>query len=245
MNLLCAFLFLSYGGGFEQALIEGDAAFSAIDYPKAIGIYETALRENPNEPALLWRLSRTYVTLGEDSDGEKKEELFRKAEACARACIHADEKYAQGHTGLAAALGSVALISSNKTKVKLSHEVKRELLRAIELDSTDYVPHSILGSFYREIGGLSWIERQVAGLLFGKVPDGSYDDAEAELRKAIELAPDAMRNHYELALLCNEMDRTQEAIVEFKITASLPVQQASDRERLVKTQHYLKELERR
>ncbi len=227
----------------DSAIAAGEGACNRIDYPAAIIIYESALKEFPNEPQLLWRLSRTYVTLGEASKPEKKQESFLKAESYARACIQANERVAKGHTGLAAALGSFALISGNRTMVKFSHEIKRELLRAIELDTSDYVPHSILGSYYRELGNLNWVERQLARLLYGGLPEGGYEDAEAELKKAITLAPTALRNHFELGLLYVQWERRVEAVAEFKLAVTLPVLQASDHERLAKIKEYLAELQ--
>lgn len=133
MSLLCVLLLLLGGDSLHQVVAAGEEAFDQIDYARAIAIYESALQKYPEEPQLLWRLSRTYVTLGEAIEPEKKEELFRKAELYARACIRANENIAKGHTGLAAALGSIALISGNKAKAKFSQEIKRELSNSIRV----------------------------------------------------------------------------------------------------------------
>ncbi|HTY58254.1 MAG TPA: tetratricopeptide repeat protein, partial [Bacteroidota bacterium] len=98
---------------------------------------------------------------------------------------------------------------------------------------------SILGSFYRALGNVGWLERALASLFVGTVPRGGYEEAEAALRKAIAIAPGIMRHHYELGILYIDMGRKDEARRALEFAATLPVRTAIDRPRLEKIRELL------
>jgi tetratricopeptide (TPR) repeat protein len=154
--------------------------------------------------------------------------LYRTAERYARREILADSTVAEGHTWLAAALGNIAMFEGSKAKVTMCHEIKKELETAIVLNPDDDVAYSILGSFYLALGSVSWIERQLAAIFLGGLPDGGYKESETALKTAIKIAPDVVRHHFELGELYVKEDRIQEAIGEFQTATLLPVALASD-----------------
>lgn len=158
---------------------------------------------------VLWRLARVFICMGDVEQGDRSEQLYREAETFAERAVQLDSLSADAHTWYAAALGSVALHVGGKTKVKLTHDILRELHRAIALDPSNDIAYSILGSFYRALGSLSWLERRLATLLLGSIPEDSYEDGERALKKAIELHPTAPRHYYELGLLYTEWDKPE------------------------------------
>ncbi|MEK6572196.1 MAG: tetratricopeptide repeat protein, partial [Bacteroidota bacterium] len=108
------------------------------------------------------------------------------------------------------------------------HLIKKELDRSISLNPADDIAHSILGSFYMALGNVSWMERQLAAIFIGNLPEGGYDESESALRKAIALSPGVIRHHFELGELYMEQDRYREALEEFQQVVALPVLLASD-----------------
>jgi len=112
--------------------------------------------------------------------------------------------------------------------VKLCRLIKQELDRSIRLNPVDDIAYSILGSFYMALGNVSWIERRLAAIFLGTLPEGGYDESESALKKAIALAPGVIRHHSELGTLYMEQDRYREALEEFHLAATLPVLLASD-----------------
>ena len=220
-------------------LAAGDDAFSAIDYPSAIDCYTAALDQYPDDPDLLWRLARVYVCKGEVLEWDQRIADCRQAETYARRCIERDSTKAKGHCWLAAALGYVALDANRKEQVRLSHELLREVDIALALDPNDDVAYSIKGSFYRALGNVGWLSRQLAAIFIGRVPGGGFEEAESALKKAIDLAPDVMRHQYELGVLYLDMDRKEEARKVLQRAATLPIRVAIDRPRLKKIQEIL------
>ena len=222
-------LFIAFPfGGPSPNNVPGDAEFARMDYRGATAIYDSLLREHPSSAGPLWRLARAYVCLGDMGEQDQRESLYRKAEEYARMCIRTDSTCAQGHTWLAATLGNIAMFEGSKAKVKLCVEIKRELDLAVLLDPDDDVAYSIMGSFYLALGNVSWLERQLANIFLGSLPDGGYAESEAALKKAIALAPTVIRHQFELGLLYVDSDRKPEALEAFTRVESLPVMLASD-----------------
>ena len=222
---------------------EGDEEFTRINYPEAISKYESVLQTSPVSADVLWRLARVYVCMGDVVEKDKKEGLYRKAEQYARQCVAADERVSEGHTWLAAALGNIAMFEGSETKVKLCNDIKRELDRALVLNPNNDIAYSILGSFYRALGNVSWVERQLANVFLGSLPSGGYEEAEIVLKKAISVAPHVMRHSYELGMLYFQWDRPDDAKRAFEQARKQPILLASDRRKLARIKETLANLE--
>jgi len=210
------------------SLDRGDQEFAGRNYPLALAVYDSALTRSSDSAGVLWRLARVYVCIADVAPEEQKLDLYRRAEAYAVRSISADSTRSEGHSWRAAALGNVAMFEGSKTKVRLCTVIKQELDRAIGLNPRDDIAFSILGSFYRALGNVSWLERQLASLFLGDLPEGGYDESERALRQAIALAPHVIRHHFELGTLYQELDRKEEALAEFRQVLSLPLLLASD-----------------
>lgn len=220
----------------------GDEAFVRIDYPAAITAYEEQLHSYPNDPDLLWRLARVYVCTGEVKENGEGEPFFKMAETYARRCIRSDSTNAEGHTWLAATLGYLALNAGMKEQVRLTNELHAELDKSLILNPANDGAYSIRGSLYRALGNVSWLERQLASIFLGNLPEGDYEDGERALKKAIALGPDVMRHHYELGVLYLDWERKEEAKAALEFAATLPIRVAIDRPRLAKIKALLASL---
>ena len=237
-------LFLVLSSDPEALMTAGDAAFFRIAYPEAKEAYETALRSAPDDARLLWRLARVSVCAAEvEPDESRRRLLLSEAESFARRCIAIEPGRGEGHTWLAAALGYTALEAGMGEQVKLSRELVEETDKAIALDPADDAAYSIRGSFYRALGNVGWLKRQLAALLLGEIPSGGFPEAEASLLTAISLAPDIMRHHYELGILYLDWGKTAEARRSLERAAGLEVRTAIDRPRKEKSQALLRNLE--
>ncbi len=243
--LLAAAFLVGAGERPHASLVAADDAFVRMDYPSAIASYEEMLQSNPDDTSLLWRLARAYVCYAEPIEDDRRLALCRKAEAYARKCIAIDSVLPEGHTWLAGALGYLALDASMKRQASLSHEILVETDKALAANPRDDAALSIRGSVYRALGNVGWVERRIAGLLFGGIPDGGFAEAESSLQKAIAIAPDVMRHSYELGVLYIDMGRIQDARHALERVLTLPVRVAIDKPRLQKARELLQTLENR
>jgi tetratricopeptide (TPR) repeat protein len=232
MTTPIAGLFLSLIAFFPSSLLhQGDEAFARICYPEAVRFYSAALCGSADSAEVFWRLARVYVCQADTSPQDAQLDLYRRAEEYALRCIDADSMISEGHTWRAAALGNIAMFEGGKTKIKLCYAIKRELERSIVLNGRDDIAYSILGSYYMALGNVSWIERRLAAIFLGSLPEGGYPESETALRKAIALAPTVIRHHFELGVLYMRLDRALEAEEELQLVGSLPVRLASDKRR--------------
>jgi len=225
-----------------SSLERGDDEFARRNYPLALAVYDSVLTTSSDSAIVLWRLARVYVCLADVAPEGQQLDLYRRAEAFAVRSIAADSTKSEGHSWRAAALGNMAVFEGSKTKVRLCTVIKHELERAIELNPRDDIAFSILGSFYTALGNVSWLERQLAALLLGDLPEGGYDESERALRQAIALAPLVIRHHFELGTLYKELERNAEALEEFRQVLSLPVLLASDATRQLSAARLVKDL---
>ncbi len=217
------------GGERGPGAFPGDNAFRDMDYGAAMRAYDSVIAVQPNNAQAFWRLARVQVCIGDTVPHSDQEVYYRSAVDFAEKCIAADSTIAEGHSWLAAALGNVAMFEGSRRKVQLCDTIKHELDLALQLNPGDDLAYSILGSFYRALGNVSWIERTLANLLYGSLPPGGFAEGETALKKAIAIAPDVMRHHYELGRLYRDWGKESEAAVQFKIAAQCPVLLVRDR----------------
>jgi tetratricopeptide (TPR) repeat protein len=225
-----------------SSLERGDLEFAARNYPLALAVYDTVLTTSKDSASVLWRLARACVCLADVAPEGQRLDIYRRAEAYAVRSIRADTTMSEGYSWRAAALGNVAMFEGSKTKVKLCTVIKQELDRAIALNPRDDIAFSILGSFYMALGNISWLERRLAALFLGDLPEGGFKESEVALRRAIVLAPSVIRHHFELGTLYKKLDRNEEALREFRQVLSLPLVLASDETRQLSAARLVKDL---
>ena len=243
MMLVCFLLVLGSSTSSSFSSLErGDQEFAVRNYPLALAVYDSALAASKDSAGVLWRLARVYVCLADVAPEEQQLDLYRKGEAFAVRSISADSTKSEGHSWRAAALGNVAMFEGSKAKVRLCTVIKQELDCAIAINPRDDIAFSILGSFYRALGNVSWLERQLAALFLGDLPEGGYRESERALRQAITLAPRVIRHHFELGVLYQEMDRNEEALAEYRQVIALPLFLASDAARQISASRLVEDL---
>lgn len=221
---------------------DGDQEFTRMNYSAAEDIYLSILSQSPKNADVLWRLSRVYVCIGDVTERNQRESYYRKAVDYARQSIAVNYSRSEGHSWLAASLGSIAMFEGSRRKVELCREIKSELDIAVMLNPKDDVAYTIMGSFYRALGGINWVEHQLADLLLGGLPEGGYKDGEEAFKKAIQISPDILRHHFELGMLYYESGRKEEAKNKLEFANSLPIQLLSDNRRKEKIKKILAEL---
>jgi tetratricopeptide (TPR) repeat protein len=242
MSALAGLLILVASAASPVSLVRGDLEFGRMNYTLAETMYVSALVESADSASVLWRLARVYVCMGDVLPRDQQLEFYLKADTFAIRCISANAGISEGHTWRAAALGNIAMFEGAKAKVRLCDSIKNHLDCAISLNPRDDIAYSILGSFYKALGNASWIEKRLAALFLGGLPDGGYDESECALQRAIILAPDVIRHHFELGDLYLRQDREAEALREFRQVVTLPVLLASDRGRQTSAEESISKL---
>jgi len=182
-----------------QLIATGDEALTKFDLPKATLAYKTALRFDSKNYDACWRLARALADAGTlEKDDAKIKLLLIEAQDYARGAVRLNPTGSKGHVFLAVVVGKLALYQGGRTKVELSKEVKTEAEKAIALDPKEDLAYHVLGVWNREMAELNWFLRKFAEVLYGAFPPASLDNAEKNLRHAVELAPRIVPHHVEL-----------------------------------------------
>ncbi len=233
--------FLTVACNSEQ-LAAGDHAFEHERYDEAIHCYESALHDADDEPAARWKLARSIVCRADVAPVSEQAEAYQTAMKDAERAIALDPRSSDAHTWYAIALGYVAIGEGVRSQIRIAYLIKAEVEEAIRLDARNDVAYSIEGTLFRSLGNVGWVERQLAAVLIGKLPDGGYIESEQALRTAIALAPNVIRHRYELGLLYMDWSKNSEAKKVFVDAVSLKPAIASDRSRLADMQKRLQKL---
>ena len=213
-------------------LTAGDSAYAAFDNISALSLYKKAFALDQSSFQCRIRLSRTHYDYGLDL-------LARNAPDSARthfkeAITHADflvttyPDSAESHFMLAATTGNLAQFESGKQKLEIGRVVEQHSRVAIELDSTFAYPYVSLGIYYREITQLKWIEKTLARMFYGKVPDTSPQDVIDMLLYAAQLRPHFPFLQFELAMTYMLYNQPQKALHHLQQLVALPPENSQD-----------------
>lgn len=189
--------------------------------------------DNRNFEALI-KLARAYIDIGDmiaESGADWKERKLKEyviAEEYARKAVEVDAQSAWGHFWVAAALGSIAMVSPVAKQVELAPEIRAHVERAIALDPRNGPAYHIYGVWHRKLAEIGGASRMVASVLYGRVPAGSLEKSVEYLRKAIELNPTVIVSRLELARTHAARGEWEPARVLLRSIADLPIRFSDD-----------------
>jgi tetratricopeptide (TPR) repeat protein len=181
-----------------------------------------------------WRAALALITLGNETPDSVKspqrDSLFARAERDARRAVAGDSLGADGHFLLARALGQTALTKGKKERIRLAGEVRREALRAIELDPRHDGAYHVLGRWNAEVMRLSGLSRFFArsflgGDIFGQA---SWDAAISNLERAVQLDSTRITHRLDLARVYVDRKRYGDARSQLQAVETLPVRDFDD-----------------
>jgi tetratricopeptide (TPR) repeat protein len=212
-------------GDAAAHLAAGDAAFRAFDSAKAAAEYEKAHELAPDDYRALAMATLATRDAGEEFKVQGKKEAeryFERALALAQEMLRRYPDRAEAHYYVASTSGQLALYRGAREKVRLSREVEQYAKSAIALDPNDARPHGTLGVYYREVANASPFLKVIARNLLGGLPNGTNEDAERELRRALELDAGDVWATYELARTYEVMDKRDLEAEALKKVVALP-----------------------
>jgi tetratricopeptide (TPR) repeat protein len=211
---------------FDELISKGDSLYAQSDMQNALNYYEQAYIIDSSDYHLLFKLTRVCNDLGEHyyelHNEESSEKVVYNGVDYAERFYSLYPDSAKVYTYLAWSFGNQALFEGGKEKIKLAHKIKDNATKAISMDSTDYLPYLILGIYNRQIGALGWFERLFANTFFGDVPEGSFEESEKLMLKALELQPGIVIATFHLSLTYKEMGEEEKEIEMLKKVLELP-----------------------
>ena len=157
-------------------------------------------RLSPTNCEILCRVTKQYCDLifaTASKDEQKK--LADQALDAARRAVAADPKSAKAHLCVAVSYTKKYPFIDNATKVEYSRLLKAEAETAIALDPKQDVAYYMLGRWHHEVANMNFVQRGLVKIAYGGLPKASDEQAIQNFKKAIELAPNRIVHHAELA----------------------------------------------
>ena len=212
----------------------GDEAYAQKNDAKALESFLAAVEAEPRNYEALWKASRSLVDNGDLIDPKvkgaeaKQKKFFQDAEAYARRAVAANPEDTNGHFQLSASMGKHALMLGKKDQIAMSLEIKGEIEKAIALDAANDGAYHALSRWHRKMAEIGGAKRLIGGILYGKIPKGTFEEALTHMNKAVELKPDYINHRLELGRTYVAMDRYAEAAKEFQQCLDLPESTSKD-----------------
>ena len=241
-GLLCTLPLPLAGQSVSDHVAMGVAAVEARDLPTGLAHFEAALARDSTDFAANWRAAFALLDQGElipDSvESAERDSLFARAEVLARRAVAADSMGPEGHFAVAATVGRASLTMGRKERIRRAKVIRDEALRTLALDPGHDGAYHVLGRWNAEIMRLSRLSRFFAKSFLGAGIFGqaSWEEAIANLQKAVELDPERIYHRLELARVYADRKRFQEALDQLGRIQSMPDREPLDplyRERAV------------
>jgi len=212
----------------------GVQATDQRDLRSALQHFEAALAVDSLNYEANWRGSDALVDIGKQTPDSirspERDAMYAKAEVWARRAVAANANGADGHFALAQAIGRASLTLGKKERVKRAKEIRDEALKAVELDPRHDGAYHVLGRWNAEIMRLSGIQRFFAkSFLGGEVfNQASWANGFQYMEKAVQLRPDYIYHHLDLAEMYIDEERWADARTQLEMIGTLPVIDAAD-----------------
>jgi tetratricopeptide (TPR) repeat protein len=214
LTLLFISLSLSLQSQTVQELIGQADHFAtvAFDREKAFDRLQQAEKMDPNNFDVLWRISRSYVDIGEhlpgktDAEKEKQLEYYQKSLTYAEAAIKAKPNESYGYLRRAIANGRVALFKGVWSAIDFVQQVKTDCEKAISLNPKNDVAYYILARTHAKLCEKSKMIRWPLGLGWANM-----NDAITNYEKAIALKGNFIMYRLDAARAYIEEDNEQKA----------------------------------
>ena len=179
---------------------------------EALPLYLSAEKLEPKNPDLLVRIARQYRYLMTDaSDTQEKLRLGHLALDYSVRAAECGPKDCDAQLAPAITLGKMLPYMPTKEQVTASPRIKESVDKALAIDPKNDNAWHILGRWNRVLAEISGAKRFLAGMIYGDLPKGSFEEAEKAMKKAIALNPNRLMHYIELGRIYAQMGRKEEA----------------------------------
>ena len=213
---------------FQIAL--GDSfSTQTFENAKALDAFMKAYSVEPNNYEILWRISRTYIDIGEhqptatDEEKSKMLETYQKALDFAELAVKANPNGTMGYTRRAIANGRVALFKGVWYSIDLVKQVRTDCEKAINLDKDNAGAYYVLGRTNAKLCEKPKIIRWPLGLSWA-----TNEDARSNYEKAISIRPTFIMYRLDAARTYVELDEYDKAKEQLTRIAALPTEDEDD-----------------
>ena len=208
---------------------QGDAQASAHQVRAAFETFQKANALAPDRVDLLVRISEQSGDLIDSArSSAEARHLAEISLLDAKRAVELEPRNAKAHLCLAIAYGRMTDFTNNRVKIEYSKLIRDETLKSIALDPGDEYAWHVMGRWHAGIAGLNPVLKVLTRIVYGGLPDATYEEAARYLKKATEIAPRRILHHQELAKVYVALGRHDLAEKEWRAVLKLPVADDTD-----------------
>lgn len=245
LGLLLVSLAMAQSAKVKPLLAEAEKLHDANDYQGTMAKLQEAVKLDINNPEILWKIARAYFDFADQDPDNlelQKENIYPGFEYAKR-CVEIAPDVAGGHQYYAILIGRIGEIEGTKQKITNSYAVKEHTLKAIELDPTEDSNYHVMGRWNFALADLSWVERQVASVIYAKPPAASFESAVEFFTKAHELNPNDIRHLLWLGKSYEKLGQKDKAIAALKQALAITTETDSEKNMHQEAKELLKDLQ--
>lgn len=206
----------------------GDCAFAKFNDAGALAEYEKAVRLDRANFEAVWKAGLTSMNVGDrickdDRDSQsRKMPYYRASLEYAQSALKLNPADSRAHFLFAAALARQVSSFSRNEQIAAAYKIREEIDRSLALNPTNDLAWHALAFWHRTLAELGGTVRFLGGVLFGKIPKGSFEEAVKGFQKAIALSPNYCDHHLQLARTYLDLKKKDLAAGEFLIALGCP-----------------------
>jgi tetratricopeptide (TPR) repeat protein len=203
---------VALGENAEDLIAKGDVYYAKLDASDALKFYLPAEKLDPSNARLLVHISREYRHLMSDAtSSDEKVKLGRAALGYAKRAVAISPSDPEAQLAVAISCGKLEPFGTNRERFDSVSIIKSAADKVVRLDPSNDLAWHILGLWHENLAEVSGVQRAMAQMVFGKLPDSTYDQAAQCFQKAISLQPNRLMHYIELGRLYAKMGRNDEA----------------------------------
>ncbi len=205
------------------------AAEARLDTARSLELFQVAARVNPDNAFLQQKLARQYSDAEVEATAPaEKLRLARLALQHSQRAVELEPNNAVNVLSLAISSGKIGVLSDIKTKITYSRLVREGAERALALNPHYDWAHHVLGRWHYEVASLGAATRLFVRLVYGALPNASYQEGISHLERAVALAPQTVAHPIELGFALLAAGREPEARAAFNRGLVLPSREKHD-----------------
>lgn len=224
---------ISFAQSVGDLIKQGDKYVEEFNDQKALDTYLQADKLSPNNWEIYWRISRSYIDIGEhladktSAQKDEQEKMYKKSLEYADKAVKLAPGEAITYVRRAIANGRIALFQGVFSAIGTVKDVKADCEKAIQLgNGGNYVQalaHYVLGRTHLKVCEKPYLVRLPLGLGWGDT-----GEAVKLLETANKLKPNFRMFLYELAKAYVEEDEYDKAKATLKLVEKAPVADEDD-----------------
>ncbi len=213
----------------EDLLEKGKVFEKKFETREALPLYLAAEKLEPQNCHILVRIARQYRWLMTDASAkEEKLRLGHLALDYSTRAAAVGPQDSDSQLATAITLGKMLPFLPAKEQVAASPKIKESADKALQLDPSSDTAWHVLGRWNRVLADTNSVKRALARVLYGGLPKGSNEEAERDMKKALELNPNRLMHYIELGRIYAQMGRKDDARLYINKGLAMPDQEKDD-----------------